>query len=212
MKLTKGAARPRSGEKKIVSRMDAVLIMIASAAAATATTALTVSWIIGAFTGPVTLTLPLRAPHQSPTGLELDSVARYTAMEATIPALPTGEAMLLAGAYALNQVSFLAVAALMFLLALRLRGENLFTPGSAKIVGACGVLLALAGSAAQVLHSAAGTRIAELIGANQRTPGETILFVGEFNTAPLLAGIVLLVIAGVFEFGRRLQKDTEGLI
>jgi hypothetical protein len=192
--------------------MDAVLIMIASAAAAVATTALTVSWIITAFTGPVTLTLPLHAPHQSPTGLGVASVARYTTIEATIPALSADEATLLAGAHALNQVSFLAVAALLFLLALRLRGENLFTPGSANIVGACGVVLAVAGSVAQVLDSAARTRIAELIGANQQTPGETILFAVEFNTSPLLAGIVLALVAGVFQFGRRLQKDTEGLI
>ena len=45
MKLARGSARPRSGEKKVVSRMDAVLIMIASAAAAAATTALTISGI-----------------------------------------------------------------------------------------------------------------------------------------------------------------------
>ena len=212
MKLAKGASRPQPGEKKVVSGMDAVLIMIASAAAAMATTALAVSRIIGAFTRPVTLTLPLHAPHQSPTGLGLDSEARYTTMEATIPALPTGETILLAGAYALNQVSFLAVAALMFLLALRLRGQSLFTPGSVKIVAACGVVLALAGSLAQVLGSAARTRIAELIGANQRTPGESILFVGEFNAVPLLAGIVLVLVAGVFQYGRRLQRDTEGLI
>jgi hypothetical protein len=212
MKLAKGAARPRSGEKKVVSRVDAVLIMIAAAAAAVATTFLTVSEIIAAFTGPVTLTLPLHSPHQSPTGLGMDSVARFTAMEATIPALPLEEAVLLAWAGALNQASFLAVAALLFLLAFRLRGENLFTPASAWIVGACGVVLALAGSVAQALDAAARTRIAELIAANQRTPGELLVVVSDFNIAPLLAGIVLVLVAGVFQFGRRLQRDTEGLI
>jgi hypothetical protein len=192
--------------------MDAVLIMIASAAAAAATTALTISGIIGLFTGPVTLTLPLDASPQSPSGLDLDSAARFTAIEAIVPALPTYEAVLLAWAGALNQVSFLAVAALMFLLALRLRGENLFTPGSTWIVGACGVVLALAGSLAQAVDATARTRIAELIGANVQRPGETLLVVAEFNSAPLLAGILLILVAGVFQFGRRLQKDTEGLI
>lgn len=210
MELTKN--RRQRGGKKVVSRVDAVLIMIAAAAAAVATTFLTVSGIIEAFTGPVTLTLPLRSPHQSPTGLGLDSVARFTAMEATIPALPSGEAVLLAWAGVLNQVSFLAVMALLFLLAFRLRGENLFTPASAWIVGACGVVLALAGSVAQALDAAARTRIAELTGANQPTPGETIVFVSDFNIAPLLAGIVLVLVAGVFQLGRRLQRDTEGLI
>lgn len=210
MELTKKRQRP--GEKKVVSRVDAVAIMLASGAAAAVTTFLTVTGIIKTFTGPVTLTLPLRLSHQSPTGLGLDSVARFTAMEATIPALPSGEAVLLAWAGVLNQVSFLAVMALLFLLAFRLRGENLFTPSSAWIVGTCGAVLALAGSVGQALDAAARNRIAELIGANQKTPGETLVFVSGFSIAPLLAGIVLVLVAGVFQFGRRLQRDTEGLI
>ena len=210
MKLTKNRRRP--GEKKVVSRADAVAIMITAGTAAAVTTFLTASGIIETFTGPVTLTLPLHSAHESPTGLGLDSVARFTSMEATIPALPSGEAVLLAWAGVLNQVSFLAVMALLFLLAFRLRGENLFTPSSAWIVGACGAVLALAGTVAQALGAAARNRLAELIDANQRTPGESILFVADFNLLPLLAGIVLVLVAGVFQFGRRLQRDTEGLI
>ena len=34
----------------------------------------------------------------------------------------------------------------------------------------------------------------------------------EFNIAPLAIGLVLLLVAGVFQYGRRLQKDTEGLV
>lgn len=210
MKWTKNRQRP--GEKKVVSRADAVAIMITAGTAAAVTTFLTASGIIETFTGPVTLTLPLHSAHESPTGLGLDSVARFTSMEATIPALPSGEAVLLAWAGVLNQVSFLAVMALLFLLAFRLRGENLFTPSSAWIVGACGAVLALAGTVAQALGAAARNRLAELIDANQRTPGESILFVADFNLLPLLAGIVLVLVAGVFQFGRRLQRDTEGLI
>ena len=210
MKWTKNRQRP--GEKRVVSRADAVAIMITAGTAAAVTTFLTASGIIETFTGPVTLTLPLHSAHESPTGLGLDSVARFTSMEATIPALPSGEAVLLAWAGVLNQVSFLAVMALLFLLAFRLRGENLFTPSSAWIVGACGAVLALAGTVAQALGAAARNRLAELIDANQRTPGESILFVADFNLLPLLAGIVLVLVAGVFQFGRRLQRDTEGLI
>lgn len=210
MKWTKNRQRP--GEKKVVSKADAVAIMITAGTAAAVTTFLTASGIIETFTGPVTLTLPLHSAHESPTGLGLDSVARFTSMEATIPALPSGEAVLLAWAGVLNQVSFLAVMALLFLLAFRLRGENLFTPSSAWIVGACGAVLALAGTVAQALGAAARNRLAELIDANQRTPGESILFVADFNLLPLLAGIVLVLVAGVFQFGRRLQRDTEGLI
>jgi hypothetical protein len=205
-----GSRRP-SGQKKVVSRADAVLIMTVAAMAAAATTFLTVTGIIATFTGPVTLTLPLRLSPQNPTGLALESTARFTAMEATIPALPPDEAALLAWASVLYQVSVLAVAALLFLLAFRLRGENLFTPASAWIVGATGVVLALGGTVGQALDSAARNRIAELIGANQQTP-DGVIFAFGFNFAPLVSGVILVLVAGVFQFGRRLQRDTEGLV
>jgi hypothetical protein len=205
-----GNRRP-SGQKKVVSRADAVLIMAVAAMAAAATTFMTVAGIVETFTGPVTLTLPLRLSPDSPTGLGLDSVARFTAMEATIPALPSGEAVLLAWAGVLNQVSFLAVTALLFLLAFRLRGENLFTPASAGIVGASGVVLALAGTVGQALDAAARNRIAELIGANQQTP-DGVIFAFGFNFVPLVSGVVLVLVAAVFQFGRHLQRDTEGLV
>lgn len=121
----------------------------------------------------MTLTLPLQAVQQGPTGLESGATGLFTAMEATIPALPGNEAALLAWGAVLNQVSFLAVMAMLFLLALRLLGENLFTPASVWIVGASGVVLAAAGNLGQALDAIARNRIAELIGANQRTAGET---------------------------------------
>lgn len=201
-------SRRPSGQRKVVSRTDAVAIMAIAAMVAAVTTFLTVTSIIATFAGPVTLTLPLHSSPQDPAGLELDTTARFTAMEATIPALPLGEAGLLAWASVLFQVSVLAVAALLFLLALRLRGENLFTPASAWIVGGCGVVLALAGSAGQVLDAIARTRVARLIAANGQTDG----FAADFNFAPMLSGIVLVLVAGVFQFGRRLQRDTEGLV
>jgi hypothetical protein len=60
-------------------------------------------------------------------------------------------------------------------------------------------------------HGFGGT-VYRLIGANQQTPGETLVFVSDFSIAPPLAGIDLVLVAGVFQFGRRLQRDTEGLI
>lgn len=211
MKLTRtNPAGP--GTKKVVSRTDAILLMIASAAAAVMTTVLTVSGIIRSFTEPVTLTLPVATSHLTATGLDLEARGHYTALDATIPSLPSGPGALLSWGTALNQVGILAVLALVFLLAFRLRGENLFTPGSAWVVGACGAVLALAGTTGQVLDSIARSRLAEMIGANQRTPDEVYIFSADFNLGPLMAGIVLVLVAGVFQFGRRLQKDTEGLV
>jgi hypothetical protein len=74
------------------------------------------------------------------------------------------------------------------------------------------LILALAGSAAQILDSTARNRLARLVGANPRFPGESVVYIMDFNIAPLVAGAALVLIAGVFQFGRKLQKDTEGLV
>jgi hypothetical protein len=196
----------------IVSRTDALFLMVASAAAAVATTAFTVTGIVESSAGQVTLTLPVATPRQTVSGLALGATGQYTALDATIPVLPSGPAALLAWAEVLNQLGILAVLALVFLLAHRLRSEIPFTPGSDWLVGAGGVVLALAGTVGQILDSIARSRLADLIGVNGRVPGESYLFSLNFNAAPLVLGIALLLVAGVFQFGRRLQKDTEGLV
>lgn len=213
MKQILGAGRRGSDDKKVVSRAEAVLLVLASAAAAVATTVLAVSEIVRLFSGPVTLTLPLATTHQSPSGLRFGAQAHFTSVEAVIPAVPSYEASLLAWAGALNQMGILAVLGLIFLLALRLHSGNLFTAGSVWILGSCGFVLTLAGTIGQLLDSAARNRLAELIGANQRTADEAVpIFTAHFDTGPTMAGIVLILLAAVFQIGRRLQKDTEGLI
>lgn len=201
-----------TGPKKVVSRGDAIFLMVASAGAALVTTALTMASTVGLFTGPVTLVLPVATTHQSASGLSLEATGHFTSVEATVPVLPVGPAESLAWAGILNQVGVLAVLSLVFLLAYRLQGRILFTARSAHIVGAAGVILAVAGMAGQVLDGVGRSRLAEMIGANARTPGESVVFSAEFNIAPAMVGIALLLIAGVFEYGRRLEKDTEGLV
>jgi len=212
MKLTKDDARPENGGKKVVSRTDAVVFMIASAVAALLTTAATVAGLIGYTSGPVTLVLPVATANHVATGLVPGVTGHFTAMEATLPTLPPGPGGLLAWADSMNQIGFLALLALVFLLAHRLRSETLFTSGSAWIVSACGAVLAVFGTVGQILDSIARSRLAEYVGANARTAGEAYSFSADFNLAPLVLGLVLVLVAGVFQFGRRLQQDTEGLI
>jgi len=211
MKLTKDTAGPQNG-KKFVSRADAVFLMIASSAAAVLTTVLTVLGIVGYFTGPVTLVLPIASTQRTVSGLELESAGHFTALEATVPVLPAGPGELLAWGAALNQVGMLAILALVFVLAYRLRSSILFTPGSVWIVGACGAVLALAGTVGQILDGWGRARLAELIAANERTPGQSYSFSAQFDLWPLAVGLVLMLVAGVFQYGRRLQTDTEGLV
>jgi hypothetical protein len=210
MKLTRGSAE--NGQNKVVSRADAIFLMVTSALAALLTTAAAVSGAVALFTGPVTLVLPVSTAHQRAAGLSLEATGHFTSVEATIPVLPSGPAVSLAWAGVLNQVGFLAVLALVFLLAYRLQSRILFTARSAHLVGAAGVVLAVTGMAGQVLDGVGRSRLAEMIGANAQVPGESRIFSAEFNAGPLLLGIALLLVAAVFEYGRRLQQDTEGLV
>lgn len=212
MKLTKDTAGPRNSGKKFVSRADAVFLMIISSAVAVLTTGLTVAGISGYFRGPVTLELPIASTQRAVSGLELESTGHFSSLVATIPDLPAGPGELLAWGAALNQAGLLAVLTLVFVLAYRLRSAILFTPGSVWIVGACGAVLALAGTVGQVLDAGARNRLAEMIAANGRTPGESFAFTAEFDLWPLGVGLILVLVAGVFQYGRRLQTDTDGLV
>jgi hypothetical protein len=212
MRQTNSNARTAPGGKRVLSTADGLALMVVTALAAVITTIATVSSIITSSTGPATLTLPLATANQKPPGLPDGVEAHFTSIEAIIPTLPPAEAALLAWAGILSHIGVLAVLALLFLLGLRLRGENLFTTGSVWIIGICGAVLAVAGTIGQILDQIARTRLAEEIGANQRIPGETIIFVGNLPLGPAVAGLVLILVAGIFQFGHRLQKDTEGLV
>jgi len=212
MQRTNSNARTAPGGKKVLSKTDALALMIVTAIVAVITTLTTASRLIAFSTGPATLALPLATAKQTPIGLSAGVEAHFTSIEATIPTLPSTEAALLVWAGILSHISVLAVLALLFLLAWRLRGETLFTTGSVWIIGACGAALAVAGTIGHLLDQIARSRLAEMIGANQRIPGEEIIFVGDLPLGPAVAGIVLILVAGVFQFGRRLQKDTEGLV
>lgn len=210
MKQTRGSSE--TGQKRVVSRVDAIFLMVASAGAALLTTWLTVSSTAALFTGPVTLELPVATSHQTAAGLSLGATGHFKSVEAMVPVLPAGPAESLAWAGVLNQVGVLAALALVFLLAYRLQSGLLFTARSAHIVGAAGVVLAVAGMAGQILDGIGRSRLAEMISANARAAGESQIFSAEINLTPFIVGIALLLIAGVFECGRRLQKDTEGLV
>ena len=187
-------------------------MLVLAALSAVVTTVFSVSEIAGYFTGPVTLDLPVNSSGQSADGLGLGSTGQYTTLAATIPALPSGPAVLLAWSSVLQHIGVLAVHALVFLLAYRLRSSVLFTAGSVWIVGVCGAVLILAGTAGQVLSGFALPRIADLVLAEGRPAAGTILFEGELTSWPLVLGTILMLVAGVFQYGRRLQQDAEGLV
>lgn len=202
---------PQAGWKTIVSTSDAGLAMAIAGAVAAGTTALTVAGILTLFSGPAVLTLPLATDNHEISGLALGATGHATAMELTLPAVPSGPAVQLAWGAALNQAGVLAVLGVVFLLAYRLRSRVLITPRSGWIVATGGVFLAVANAAGQVLDGIGRSRLAEMAGIN-RLAGESNVFAMDFNTAPMILGVALVLLGGVLQSGGRLQKDTEGLV
>ncbi|WP_426005579.1 hypothetical protein ACPFL9_02245 [Paenarthrobacter sp. NyZ202] len=196
---------------KVVSRADSVVLMVIAFAVALVTTGFTVVSIIGN-SGEVVLRLPVDPALQEMRDLGFGAAGRTSQVEVTMPRLPENEAALLGWSAVFNQVAILAVASLLVLLAHRLANAVLFARGTAVVLGIAGGVLAIAGSAGQIMDSTARNRLAEYVGLAPATPGETLLYVSGFNPTPLVAGIALLLFAGVFQFGRRLQRDVEGLV
>ena len=202
---------------RVLSRVDSAVLIVVSVAVAIGASVSTVSEIMSNGAGEVVLRLPLDTSAQGsaarePEALNLGAVGRYSQVEVSVPALPEYEASLLGWSAAMNLVAVLCVVSLMVLLAYRLTSRVLFAPHIAAIVGLAGAFLAISGSAAQVLDSTAKHRLAEQLGVIPGSAGETLVYIVEFNPTSLVAGAALVLLAGVFQFGRGLQRDTEGLV
>jgi hypothetical protein len=197
---------------RVLSRVDSAVLIVVSVAVGIATSVSTVSAIISNGAGEVVLRLPLDPSIPEPETLRLGAVGRYSQMQVTVPALPEYEASMLGWSATMNLVAVLCVVSLLVLLAYRLTSKVLFAPHTAAVVGLAGALLAISGSAAQVLDSTAKYRLAEQLGAMPGSADETLVYIAEFNPTSLVAGAALVLLAGVFQFGRSLQRDTEGLV
>lgn len=213
MKASK--TRTRNGKWKVISGLDAGFLMAAAAIVAVGTTVMSIARIVNLSSSSTTLRLPadLDSSFTQPAPRLLANTVtsgRFTEMEVTINAATYPEATLLAWSAALDQVCVLAVAAMVIFLCLRLRKEKLFTSAAVLAIGLCGTVLAVMGPAAQILEGTGRGRLAESLAGIAKS-GEAV-YVTDFNFGTLIAGLVMMLFAGVFQFGQRLQKDTDGLV
>src|SRR4029453_7967179 len=190
---------------RVLSRVDSAVLIVVAVAVAIATSVSTVSAIISNGAGEVVLRLPLDSSARDssargPEALTLGAVGCYSQVEVSVAALPEYEASLLGWSAAMNLLAVLCVVSLLVLLAYRLTSKVLFAPHTAAIVGLAGALLAISGSAAQVLDSTAKHRLAEQFGVIPGSAGETLVYIVEFNPTSLVAGAALVLLAGCFRF------------
>ncbi len=209
----KSPSRLKQAFAPAMSRAEAVFLMIMAAVVSVVATALALSEIRALLTGPVTLDLPLRNVAAPGVDGVAEAVrdARYSSVEVAFESMPATEGLLLAVSAGLQALIVVAVCALVWILCRRMLAERTFTRGAEGAIGGVGILVAVAGTLAQVLDSAGRDR---LVGYSELFPGaddRTVFFL-EFSSTPLVIGLIMALFATLVHRGRRLQDDVVGLV
>lgn len=107
----------------------------------------------------------------------------------------------------------LAISVMVLLLCLKLLRRRPFTRSVTWFMGGVGVMLMVGGMVSQLLIAISRSLLVEGLrylgppnGVTVPDPSWTV------DLTPIAAGFVLAVIAGAFEIGERMQRDTEGLV
>ncbi len=209
----KAGARTTRRIPELISRTEAVFIMVIAAIVGIVSTVVTGSEIRALLTGPVTLELPLNdlSPHRIEGTSGSVTAARYSSIKVAFASVPAHEARLLAFSAALYAVTVLAVCLLVWVLCRQVLAERPFTKTSARAMGIVGIIVAAAGTFQQAIDSAGRSRLVQSSGLFPDSGGP-LYFLMEFNPAPLVVGLVMALFAAVVHRGRRLQDDVVGLV
>ena len=94
-------------------------------------------------------------------------------------------------------------------LAWRMLQHRPFRRSLTRTVGFAGLVLAIGGLLSQGATSLAGSTTASLLNRNDHTFWPVA---GRFDPTWIVFGVVLLIVALAFEYGERLQNETDGLV
>jgi hypothetical protein len=113
----------------------------------------------------------------------------------------------LIAADALGALLAVGICAAVVWLCLRVFVGRPFVRSAEGAIGAVAILVILAGVGGPLLRAVAHGEAARSLHLDQVAP-----FVLELDPAPIGWGFALIVLVAAFELGRRLQRDTEGLV
>lgn len=181
-----------------------ILGLIAGAAAAVAVLAVVflVGRIVEVSTGPVTL-------HDVPTDGPIDAGfagATFHSVDVTLDLSGDGRMFLIAGGVLSTLLTVGICLVLAWLCVRVLRGKP-FGPSLTWGIGTVAILVVAAGLGGPLLEGMAAQQSALALGVE-----ELPVFLVEVDLAPLAWGFALAVVAGAFEIGQRMQRDTQGLV
>lgn len=130
-----------------------------------------------------------------------------------------GAALLLGVVALLNGASWISLATLVFLVSLKIFRGRPFSGFISRALSATGLLMLVAVVLMAALGGAGKKQTMDQIGPERITSqpglgyGDLPFYIWNSISLPLLiAGLLLLLLAGAFKLGTRYQQDTEGLV
>jgi hypothetical protein len=151
----------------------------------------------------VVLADPLRL---EPTAAALVSGSSDTAT-LVVDGAPTAARAALIGAEALGALLAVGICTAVAWLCLRVFVGRPFVRSAAWAIGGVAILVIASALGRPLLTGIAHAEAARDLGIEQVAP-----FAAQVDLAPIGWGVALIVLVAAFELGRRLQRDTEGLV
>lgn len=199
------------------SRGDGLALGLIATGAVSVAIAALVSIVLGAielFGTDVSVRMPVHdAAAAGLAGTAGITSAEYSSVVLTFEAAPQGARWLLLLEGALPALATIGVCTGAWWLGLSLMRGRPFRRSMAWTLGAAAILVMVGGMLGQLFGAFGRAALVAHVAASD--PGvldELWTFLLELDLAPLGWGLALALIAGAFEIGRRIQRDTEGLV
>lgn len=195
------------------SMAEAVTLgLVATGAVSIAIAALTgaVRAGIEIFGSPVAVSLPVHdAAMESLADAAGVASASYTESVVSFETLDAGTRWMLFGEQLLPAVATIIVCMSLWWLGLSLIRQRAFRKSMVPVLGTAAIALIVAGMIGPLLGAIARAQAVELLPAS---PDVFWAFLYELDPSPIGWGIALALVVSAFEVGRRLQRETEGLV
>lgn len=200
-----------------VTKADRISIGIVTVGALVVAAGILISFVVttvgqlssGEITFPVFTGAPVPAGE---FGAEKGLVdASYTEASVTASGLSTFPVAAFITAHAVNTLTGLLVALALAFMGWRLLKGDPFRKSVvySSLVAASALIL---GPFIALLASVTATTRALVEIAGPRDGRPELIFSAELNLAPVLVGLALAVVLGVFEYGQKIKADTDGLV
>ncbi|MDQ0642812.1 hypothetical protein [Microbacterium murale] len=165
------------------------------------------------FGSPVPVSLPVEgAQMTSLADAEGVAAAEYTQSVVSFETLDAGTRWLLLAEAVLPALATVIVCAALWWLGLSLIRQQVFRRSMVPVLATAAFALVIAGPVAPFFGAIARAQVVEQLTASGVDTSGFWMLLYQLDPAPIGWGIALALVATAFEVGRRLHRETEGLV